>query len=109
VGLVRAVPYDDQAIGAYSVEDYRSVVPRSSGLWPVMRRYEQLVEHARRVPAERGGLPNAEAFLVIEQLQADLKGVTLRITWDDPAHPGERLSTELLVPVHADAYPGGGE
>jgi quinol-cytochrome oxidoreductase complex cytochrome b subunit len=109
VGLVRAVPYDDLAIGAYSVEDYRSVVPRSSGLWPVMRRYEQLVEHARRVPAERGGLPNAEAFLVIEQLQADLKGVTLRITWDDPAHPGERLSTELLVPVHADAYPGGGE
>jgi len=109
VGLVRAVPYDDLVINAYSIEDYRTTVPRSSGLWPVMRRYEQLIEHARTVPAEQGGLPNAEAFLVVEQLQANLKGVTLRITWDDPAHPGQRLSNELLVPVHADAYSGGGE
>lgn len=109
VGLVRAVPYDELLIGSYSVDDYQVTVPRSSGLYRVMREYARLVEKARNTPASEGGLPNAEAFLVVEQLQPDLKGVFLRITWDDPNNPGQRLSNELLVPVHADAYPGGGE
>lgn len=108
VGLVRAVPYDELVIGEYSVDDYRDV-PRSSGLWRVMQNYEKMIVHAREVPAEDGGLPNAEAFLIVSQLQPNLRGVTLRITWDDPNNPGERLSSELLVPVHRDAYPGGGE
>ncbi|HEC24327.1 MAG TPA: cytochrome bc complex cytochrome b subunit [Chloroflexi bacterium] len=109
VGLVRAVPYDELIIGAYNVDDYETSVPRSSGLWRVMRRYSRMIEHARQTPPEQGGLPNAEAFLIVEQLQPNLKGVILRITWDDPDNPGERLSAELLVPVHRDAYPLGGE
>jgi ubiquinol-cytochrome c reductase cytochrome b subunit len=109
VGLVRAVPYEELLIGSYSVDDYQTTVPRSSGLYRVMREYARLVNEARNTPASEGGLPNAEAFLVVEQLQPDLKGVFLRITWDDPNNPGQRLSNELLVPVHADAYPGGGE
>jgi quinol-cytochrome oxidoreductase complex cytochrome b subunit len=109
VGLVRAVPYEELLIGSYSVDDYQTTVPRSSGLYRVMREYARLVNEARNIPASEGGLPNAEAFLVVEQLQPDLKGVFLRITWDDPNNPGQRLSNELLVPVHAEAYPGGGE
>jgi quinol-cytochrome oxidoreductase complex cytochrome b subunit len=109
VGMVRTIPYEEleAMIGtALSVDDYESITPRSSRLWDVMREYERLVEHAREVPADEGGLPNAEAFLVITQLQPDLAGVTLRLTWDDAA--GERLTNELLVPVHRDAYPGRG-
>ncbi len=112
VGLVRAVPYEEleALVGvAVSVDDYQSVVPRSTRLWRVMREYKRLVDHARAVPAAQGGLPNAEAFLVINQLQPDLVGVTLRITWDDVNRPGERLANELLVPVHRDSYRGGGE
>lgn len=110
VGLVRAVPYEELVLGDYSVDgDWRRQIPRSSELWQVMRRYEREVEHARQVSPELGGLPGAEAFLVITQMQPDLKAVTLRITWDDPNNPGERLSSEQLVPVHRDSYPGGGE
>ncbi len=111
VGIVRAVPYDELEglLGtAVSVDDYEGTIPRSSQLWQVMRRYERLIEHARHVPAADGGLPNAEAFLVITQLQPDLVGVTLRITWDDQINPGQRLANEQLVPVHRHAYPGGG-
>ena len=109
VGLVRAIPYDQLILGEYNVDDYQSQVPRSTQLFRVMREYAHLVEEARAMPVSRGGLPNAEAFLVISQLQPNLKGVTLRITWDDPNNPGQRLTNEVLVPVHRDAYPQGGE
>jgi ubiquinol-cytochrome c reductase cytochrome b subunit len=106
-GMIHRVPYDELIVGAYSVDDWEESLPRSSGLWGVMRRYERLIDEARETPASAGGLPNAEAFLVVEQLQANLKGVTFRITWDNPENPAERLSTELLVPIHEDAYPHG--
>jgi ubiquinol-cytochrome c reductase cytochrome b subunit len=112
VGLVRAVPYEElQAmVGTpLSVDDYEEQLPRSSGLWHVMREYQQLVDEAREIPAEEGGLPNAEALLVVSQLQPELVGVTLRLTWDDPLNPGERLTNEQLVPVHSGSYqPGAG-
>ncbi len=113
VGLVRAVPYAEleALVGtAVSTDNYEQVIPRSSRMWKVMREYERLVDRARNTLAENGGLPNAEAFLIITQLQPDLVGVTLRITWDDVNNPGQRLSNELLVPIHRNAYPkGGGE
>ncbi len=113
VGLVRAVPYAEleALVGtAVSTDNYEQVIPRSSHMWKVMREYERLVDRARNTLAENGGLPNAEAFLIITQLQPDLVGVTLRITWDDVNNPGQRLSNELLVPIHRNAYPkGGGE
>jgi hypothetical protein len=105
--MIHRVPYDELILGAYSVDDWEGAVPRSSGLWRVMRRYELLIDEAREVPAAEGGLPNAEAFLVVDQLQANVRGVTLRITWDDTENPAERLSAELLVPIHEDAYPHG--
>ncbi len=33
---------------------------------------------------ENGDLPNGEGIMVIEDWQADLKKVTMRILWDDP-------------------------
>ena len=111
VGLVRRVPYQEleALVGtAVSVDDYEATIPRSSRLWRVMREYEHLVNKARQMPVERGGLPGAEAFLVINQIQPDLVGVTLRITWDDVNNPGQRLTSEQLVPIHKDAYPSGG-
>jgi len=106
-GMIQRVPYDELILGAYNVDDWEESLPRSSGLWAVMRRYERLIDEARETPSSKGGLPNAEAFLVIDQLQANVKGVTFRITWDNPENPSERLSTELLVPIHEDAYPHG--
>jgi ubiquinol-cytochrome c reductase cytochrome b subunit len=110
-GPIRAVPYEEleAMVGTpLSVDDYEEQLPRSSGLWNVMREYEQFVDEARETPPEKGGLPNAEALLIVSQLQPELVGVTLRLTWDDPVDPSQRLTNELLVPVHSDAYPAGG-
>ncbi len=108
VGLVRAVPYDELILGEYNVDTFEEddSIPRSTGLYEVMEHYKEMVEEARSTPAELGGLPNAQAFLIISQLQTNLRGVTLRITWDGP--DGDRLTNEQLVPVHRSAYPEGG-
>ena len=111
VGLVRAVPYEEleALVGtALTTEDFESTVPEGSELWHVMAEYRDLVDEAREVPFDQGGLPNAEANLVISQLQPDLVGVTLRLVWDNEDVPGETLTNEVLVPVHRDAYPEGG-
>jgi ubiquinol-cytochrome c reductase cytochrome b subunit len=111
IGLVRAIPYTEleAVVGtALTTEDYSDTVPSGSELWNVMHEYQERVDRARETPADEGGLPNAEAFFVINQLQPELVGVTLRITWDDPGNPGQRLTNEVLVPVHEDAYPAGG-
>ena len=115
IGLVRSVPYEElnalvgtsMSVNQHDDNYWQHIVPRSSRLWEVMTVYEHEVFQARLLPADQGGLPNAEAFLVINQLQPDLVGVTLRITWDDVQHPGETLSNEKLVPVPKGAYPSG--
>jgi quinol-cytochrome oxidoreductase complex cytochrome b subunit len=110
VGLVRAIPFQDLTVGAYDADgDWRTQVPRSSALYHVMEEFQRLVDHAKTISPTKGGLPNAKATLVISQLQPHLRGVTLRITWDDAKKPGNTLSNELLVPVHEFGYPNGGE
>jgi len=98
VGLVRAIPYEDLVPGAYSTEDYESTVPGDAPeLLAVMEEYAHLVEEAQEE------LPNAVGFMVIDQMQADLRGVTLRLVWDDPTQSSGQNSNVQLVPVHADA------
>jgi hypothetical protein len=72
-----------------------------------MEEFEQMVKHARTVTVKQGGLPKADATVIISYLQPHLKGVTLRITWQGAS--GEELSSEVLVPVHEHGYPEGGE
>lgn len=112
IGLIRAVPYDEleEMVGtSVTVDDFQDTIPQGTELYDVMVEYHDMVEHARSIPFEDGGLPNAEGLMVISQLQPDLVGVTLRITWEDPANPGQNLSNDVLVPVHRDSYPLGGE
>jgi len=112
VGAVRAVPFADLdgAIGTYDVDgNWRTKIPRSSGLYEVMNQYQQMVDHAKTVDPTKGGLPNAKATIQIVQLQPHLDGVTLTITWDNVQKPGTTLSNNVLVPVHQFGYPQGGE
>lgn len=116
IGMIRSVPYEEwnelvgtsMSVNQHDDNYWQNIVPHNSRLWDVMTVYQREVFKARLLPADRGGLPNAEAFLVINQLQPDLVSVTLRITWDDVQHPGERLSNEKFVPVPKGAYPSGG-
>jgi hypothetical protein len=109
IGPVRAMPFEDITIGVYDVDTWRAEnkIPRSSALFHVMEEFESQIQHARTVSIKKGGLPKAKALLIVSYLQPHLKGVTLRITWEDAA--GNPLSSELLVPVHENGYPEGGE
>jgi quinol-cytochrome oxidoreductase complex cytochrome b subunit len=110
-GPVRIIPYDELPIGAYEVmkqpADWK--IPQSSPLFDLMKEFQSMIVHARNIDPKLGGLPNAEAFVVINEIQPHLKTVVLRITWDNPNKPGEKLSNEAYIPVHAEAYAGGGE
>ena len=81
-------------------------LPRSSALFHVMEEYKKMVEHARLTDPCTGCLPNAVAYLTVTQLQANLKGVTLRLVWDSPSG-GAPLENVQLVPVHRDGYASG--
>ncbi|NDJ36197.1 MAG: cytochrome bc complex cytochrome b subunit, partial [Chloroflexi bacterium] len=126
IGLLRVVDYDElQAaipIGviAMQAEDdlftldeddppyvlWHDAIPHDTEFYEVLEEYEHLLEEARELNPERGGLPGAEGYLIVEQLQADLVGVTLIIEWTDPA-TGLPTDNELLVPIHREAYPEG--
>ena len=54
---------------------------------------------------ESGDLINADAILVVENWQEDLKKVTSRITWDDPV-TGEKKTYERHIYVHRDSHAG---
>jgi hypothetical protein len=99
VGHVRAIPYDELVPGAYSTEDYETSVSEDDtpDLYAVMEEYAHMVEDAQ------DELPNAEGFMIIDQAQADLRNVTLRIVWDDSEQSSGQNSATQLVPVHAEA------
>lgn len=112
VGLLRQVDYRDlQAaipLGVIDVDNFEEVVPRSSELWPLMEEFKEELDKARETPVERGGLPNAIGTLEVYQMQSDVVGINLFITWDNPAQPDQPFESKLLVPVHEAGYPEGG-
>lgn len=79
IGPLREVPFDELVPGEYivGVTDPETLPPHLA---------EVFIEYGERVmeAEEAGDLLNAEAFMVIEEWQTDLKKVTLRINWDDP-------------------------
>jgi hypothetical protein len=79
IGELRAIPYDELVAGTYVVgETDPETLPPNLGA--VFAEYSERIHLAE----ELGDLPNAEAVMVIEDWQTDLKKVTLRILWDDP-------------------------
>jgi hypothetical protein len=79
VGPLREVPYDELVSGTYIVNetDPETLPPH---LAEVFLEYSEMVNNA----IESGDLANAEAVMIIEDWQTNLKKVTLRINWDDP-------------------------
>lgn len=122
VGEIRKIPYEELQLGTYCIDEEscegveggivfdepveEGGLPRSSELFHVMEEYKEMVEHAREVDQLEGGLPNAKATLVVSQMQANLKGVTLNLEWDSP-NGGAPLENVLLVPVHRAGYASG--
>lgn len=103
LGELRAIPYEQLKPGVYEV----NVTPTEDlcpeidfgcpALEAVFAEYTERVNLAQ----EEGLLPDAQAVLVIEDWQADLRKVTPRIVWTDPVS-GNQQSYEKHIFLHSE-------
>ncbi|MCI0519435.1 MAG: cytochrome b N-terminal domain-containing protein, partial [Chloroflexi bacterium] len=112
LGPLRSVPFDELAPGVYEVADpiSKGVCPKTETLpFGCPELTAVFADYSRRVltaatdtslqPFER--LPNAAAVMVIEDWQADLRKVTLRIVWND-VESGDSKTYEKHLFIHRD-------
>ena len=94
IGLLRRVPYDQLIPGVYvtGVADDASL---PSALAEVLHDFGGRVEAAQA----DGAMVNARSLVMIEEWQADLKKVTLRILWTD-SESGESKSLDREIYMH---------
>lgn len=93
VGPLRAVPFEQLQVGYYEVNNIDlTVLPPELG--HVFSIYIQLLQEAKA----DGDLPEAQASMVIQDHQADLKRVTLRIQW--LGGDGQRKTYERVAYIH---------
>ena len=107
VGSLREIPFDQLQPGVYEVgvtgadhlcPDLDFGCPQ---LESVFAQYSDWVNSA----IEEGRLPQAQAVLVIENWQANLKKVTPRIVWTDP-DTGVTKTYERHIFIHKDRIEG---
>jgi quinol-cytochrome oxidoreductase complex cytochrome b subunit len=100
-GPLREVPFEQLQPGVYEVNLTEPVkmCPNLDFGCPALE--EVFSEYSERVnlAVEEGDLPDAQAVLVIEDWQADLRKVTPRITWNDP-ESGESRTYERHIFLH---------
>jgi hypothetical protein len=96
VGPLRAIPYDELLPGTYVANetDPETLPPHLAELFT---EYTLMVNEG----VESGALPNAEALMIIEDWQTNLKKVALRINWDDPADQSPKTLTHEYY-LHRD-------
>ncbi|MGD8647479.1 MAG: cytochrome bc complex cytochrome b subunit, partial [Desulfobacterales bacterium] len=94
IGPLRSVPNDQLTVGIYPMAetDVHSLQP---ALAAVFSKFKARLEDAERF----GGLEDADGIMMIEDWQADLKRVTLRIVWTDRVD-GKRKTKERIVHLH---------
>ncbi len=109
VGPLRGVPYEQLSAGIYEVGESvpRDLCPSLDfgcpDLTAVFREFSERVNFAATQedlqPFER--LPDAQAVMVIEDWQTDLKKITLRINWNDVI-TGDAKSYEKHIFLHRE-------
>jgi hypothetical protein len=94
IGPLHRVPFDDLPAGVY-VAGKTDPTGLPANLRAVFAEYSRRVADA----GAAGQLPDAEAFLIVQDWQQNLKRVTLRIGWAD-AQAGGRLTYERDLYLH---------
>lgn len=113
VGPLHRVPFDALAVGVYQI-DAADASAMPTPLAVIFDQFQRQVQAAR----DAGELPEAQAFMVVEDWQQDLKRVTLRITWlqetaapaalGSPGAPTATAQTlERTIYLHRDRGTGG--
>jgi hypothetical protein len=88
------VPHNQLTVGIYPLgeADAHSLQP---ALAVVFTQFKDQIDKAKN----QGRLNDADAFMIVEDWQADLKRVTFRIVWTDPVD-GMRKTHERIVHLH---------
>jgi hypothetical protein len=95
-GPLRAVPHDQLAVGVYVVnETDAGTLPPA--LADVFVEFEKQVNEAQA----QDKFSEAGALMIVEEWQADLKRVTLRILWTDPQSE-EPKTYEQAIHLHRE-------
>jgi len=100
-GPLREVPFDELVPGVYEVgiTDTEKLCPDLDFGCPTLAEvFTQYSDDILEAQSE-GKLPNVSAVMVIEDWQKDLRKITPRIVWDDPAS-GEVKSYEKHIFLH---------
>jgi hypothetical protein len=117
-GPLHEVPYEELVLGVYTVsediprelcpdltyvDERDRIIVGCPHLTAVFAEYsERVIEAATNEDLpDNERLPNAEAVMVIQDWQPELRKVTLRITWDD-VDTGETKSYERDIYLHHD-------
>jgi quinol-cytochrome oxidoreductase complex cytochrome b subunit len=93
-GPVRELGYDSLPIGVYDVDEF--VVPENP------TRFEQILADFKAQTLEAFG-EGTQVEMIIEPWQQDLKRVTMRIDWEDPAKKPEDTVAEKVAYIHREA------
>lgn len=79
-GFVRQVPYEQLAIGIYEIDE-NNTQTLPPGMDVLVAQLMQLAREART----RDGIADLQTVLAIEEIQNNVKRVTLRLSWTDTA------------------------
>ncbi|HEX7588864.1 MAG TPA: cytochrome b N-terminal domain-containing protein [Anaerolineae bacterium] len=103
-GEVRRLGYASVPVGTYDLSQY-ATPPAGATSFQVMltRIQERVAEQATRVKnGDKSALLGAQGFFVVEDWQANLKKVTLRITWT-PQTAGDTGTYEKIIYLSRDS------
>ncbi|MBM3130353.1 MAG: hypothetical protein FJ009_17210 [Chloroflexi bacterium] len=91
-GEMRRIGYADLPTGSHELAKFAA---------PSADRFENLLSKMQ-IRVQQADLADAKGFLIVEAWQANLKKITLRITWT-PTAPGESGAFEKTIYLHRDS------
>jgi quinol-cytochrome oxidoreductase complex cytochrome b subunit len=95
-GPLQAIPFEQLAVGIYTIDetDAGDLPP---ALGAVFAEYERQVNQAEAA----GQFSESQGVMIVEDWQAGLKRITLRLTWTDPESEARKMH-ERIVHLHRD-------
>jgi quinol-cytochrome oxidoreductase complex cytochrome b subunit len=96
VGPLHEVPFDQLQVGLYDIDH-----TDTAELPDVLRRVFDMFSNQVRAADRQGKLSKPTGVMMVEDWQADLKRVTLRMGWEKPDGSG-RMSFERMVHLHRE-------
>lgn len=93
-GPIRELGYDGLPVGQYDVDQF--TLPQNP------TEFDRILAEFRAMAFDHFG-ESAQAEMVVEPWQHNLKRITMRLDWEDPSKPAEDTQAERVAYIHQDA------